>query len=272
MDFIMTCRANNQTVASISVHHDGQMVFFFSNCENKAVSSASTEVVLDTRDIHCVVVNCSASNNDELTQLQFILDKNNVELHSAVYSTHLFDMIKCATGDWFCVLKNKIQCVIFDSAKHYTSFPIDTCNDFVCIQEPSYDNGDLIYVNLNQISHFSIHCSNSDLSKDFMFEFKKLPDGDFGLEKGNIYDINHYYAKIVISSSNGNSTIADGVCVDFKVKLGHIIDVFNKQMYGSSQSFRTRMMKRRLAFMTAKMMQLQQIGYFLDMPTGLTNI
>ena len=33
------------------------------------------------------------------------------------------------------------------------------------------------------MNHFSIHCSNSDLSKDFMFEFKKLPDGDFGLEK-----------------------------------------------------------------------------------------
>jgi hypothetical protein len=265
----MTCKANNQTAASISVSHDGNMVFIFSNCDNKAISSASTEIVLDTRDIHCVVVNQSSNDNGELKQLRFVLDKNDVELHSAVYSTHLFDMIKCTTGDWFCVLRNTISCVIFDSAKRYTSFPMDTCNDFVCIQEPSYDNGDLIYVNLNQISHFSIHCSNLDLSKDFMFEFKKLPDGDFGLKKGNIYDINHYYAKIVIGGYTDSRSVTD---VDFEVKLGHIIDVFNKQMYGSSQSFRARMMKRRLAFMTAKMMQLQQIGYFLDMPTGLTNI
>ena len=263
----MNC--NNQTAASISVSHDGKMVFIFSNCGNKAISSASTEIVLDTKDIHCVVVNQSSNDNGELKQLRFVLDKNDVELYSAIYKTHLFDIIQCATGDWFCVLKNKIQCVIFDSAKHYTSFPIDTCNDFVCIQEPSYDNGDLIYVNLNQINHFSIHCSNSDLSKDFMFEFKKLPDGDFGLEKGNIYDINNYYAKIVIGSSTDSTSVTD---VDFKVKLEHIIDVFNKQMHGSSQSFRARMMKRRLAFMTAKMMQLQQIGYFLDMPIGLTNI
>lgn len=269
----MTCKANNQTAASVSVSHDGKMVFIFSNCGNKAISSASTEIVLDTKDIHCVVVNQSSNDNGELKQLRFVLDKNDVELHSAIYSTHLFNMIKCSTGDWICVLNNTIPCVIFDSAKRYTSFPMDTCNDFICIQEPAYENdGNLIYVNLKQMNHFSIHCSNSDLSKDFMFEFKKLPDGDFGLEKGNIYDFNHYYVKIVIVSSNGNSTIADGVCVDFKVKLGHIIDVFNKQMYGSSQSFRARMMKRRLAFMTAKMMQLQQIGYFLDMPTGLTNI
>lgn len=269
----MTCKEpNNQTAASISVSHDGKMVFIFSNCGNKAISSASTEIVLDTKDIHCVVVNQSSNDNGELKQLRFVLDKNDVELYSAIYKTHLFDIIQCSTGNWICVLKNTIPCVIFDSAKRYTSFPMDTCNDFVCIQEPSYDNGDLIYVNLNQISHFSIHCSNSDLSKDFMFEFKKIPDGDFGLEKGNIYDINHYYVKIVVGSTNGNSTVADGVCVDFKVKLVHIIDVFNKQMHGSSQSFRARMMKRRLAFMTAKMMQLQQIGYFLDMPIGLTNI
>ena len=265
----MNCKAKYQTAASISVSHDGKMVFIFSNCGNKTISSASTEIVLDTSDIHCVVVNCSASGNDELTQLRFILDKNNVELCSAIYNTHLFDMIQCSTDDWICVLKNSIRCVVFDSAKRYTSFPMDTCNDFICIQEPTYENdGNLIYVNLKQMNH----CSNSDLSKDFMFEFKKLPDGDFGLEKGNIYDINHYYAKIVIGSSNSNSTTAYGVCLDFKVKMGHIIDVFNKQMYGSSQSFRARMMKRRLAFMTAKMMQLQQIGYFLDMPIGLTNI
>lgn len=267
MDFIMTCKLNNQTAASISVSHDGKMVFIFSNCGNKTISSASTEVVLDTSDIHCVVVNQSSNDNGELKQLRFVLDKNNVELHSAIYSTHLFDIIQCSTDNWICVLRNTIPCVVFDSAKRYTSFPMDTCNDFVCIQEPSYDNGDLIYVNLNQISHFSIHCSN--LSKDFMFEFKKSPDGDFGLEKGNIYDINHYYAKIIIGSYTDSTSVTD---VDFKVKLGHIIDVFNKQMYGSSQSFRARMMKRRLAFMTAKMMQLQQIGYFLDMPIGLTNI
>lgn len=266
----MTCKANNQTAASISVSHDGKMVFIFSNCGNKAISSASTEIVLDTSDIHCVVVNCSASGNDELTQLRFILDKNNVELCSAIYKIHLFDIIQCSTDNWICVLKNSIRCVVFDSAKRYTSFPMDTCNDFICIQEPTYENdGNLIYVNLKQMNHFSIHCSNSDLSKDFMFEFKKLPDGDFGLEKGNIYDINHYYAKIIIGGYTDSTSVTD---VDFKVKLGHIIDVFNKQMYGSSQSFRARMMKRRLAFMTAKMMQLQQIGYFLDMPTGLTNI
>lgn len=256
---------NNQTPASISVNHDGQMVFIFSNCGNQAISSTSTEIVLDTNDIHCVVVNCSASGNDELTQLQFVLDKNNVELHSAIYSTHLFNMIKCSTGNWICVLRNTIPCVIFDSAKRYTSFPMDTCNDFICIQEPNYDNGDLIYVNLNQLNHFSIHCSN--LSKDFMFEFKKLPDGDFELEKGNIYDINHYYAKIVIGGYTDSRSITD---VNFEVKLEHIIDVFNKQMYGSSQSFRAKMMKRRLAFMTAKMMQVQQIGYFLDIPIGLS--
>ena len=56
--------------------------------------------------------------------------------------------------------------------------------------------------------------------------------------------------------------------MNFEVKLKHLIDVFNKQMYGSSQSFRAKMMKRRLSFMTAKMMQVQQIGYFLDMPVG----
>lgn len=255
---IMT--SNNQPVVSISVSHDGQMVFIFSNCGNQAISSASTEIVLDTNDIHCVVVNQSSNDNGELKQFRFVLDKDDVELHSAVYNTHLFDMIKCATGDWFCVLKNKISCVIFDSAKRYTSFPIDTCNDFICIQEPNCDNGDLIYVNLNQLNHFSIHCSN--LSKDFMFEFKKLPNGYFGLEKGNIYDVNHYYAKIVIGGYTGGTSITD---VAFEVKLEHIIDVFNKQMYGSS-SFRARMLKRRLAFMTAKMMQVQQIGYFLDMP------
>ena len=269
----MTCKAKYQTTASISVSHDGKMVFIFSNCGNKAISSASTEVVLDTQDIHYVVVNQSVSDSTQLEKLCFVVNKDDVELHSAIYSTHLFNMIKCSTGDWIYVLNNTIPCVIFDSAKRYTSFPMDTCNDFVCIQEPTYENdGNLIYVNLKQMNHFSVHCSNSDLSKDFMFEFKKLPDGDFGLEKGNIYDINHYYAKIVIGSSNGNSTSADYACVDFKVKLGHIIDVFNKQMHGSSQSFRARMMKRRLAFMTAKMMQLEQIGYFLDMPIGLTNI
>lgn len=266
----MTCRANNQTSASISVNHDGQMVFIFSNCGNKATLSASTEIVLDTSDIHCVVVNQSVSDSTQLEKLCFVVNKDNVELHSAIYSTHLFNMIKCSTGDWICVLNNTIPCVIFDSAKRYTSFPMDTCNDFICIQEPTYYNdGNLIYVNLKQMNHFSIHCSNSDLSKDFMFEFKKLPDGDFGLEKGNIYDINNYYAKIVIGSSTDSTSVTD---VDFKVKLEHIIDVFNKQMHGSSQSFRARMMKRRLAFMTAKMMQLQQIGYFLDMPIGLTNI
>lgn len=271
MDFIMT--SNNQTTASVSVSHDGKMVFIFSNCGNKAISSTSTEIVLDTNNIHCFVVNCSASGNDELTQLQFVLDKNDVELYSAIYNTHLFNMIQCSTGDWICVLKNKIRCVVFDSAKRYTSFPMDTCNDFICIQEPNYDNnGDLIYVNFNQINHFSIHCSNSDLSKDFMFGFKKLSDGDFELKKGNIYDINHYYVKIIIGTSTGNNTSADDVCVNFKVKLGYIIDVFNKQMYGSSQSFRARMMKRRLAFITTKTMQLQQIGYFLDMPTGFNNI
>lgn len=256
---------NNQTVASISVSNDGQMVFIFSNCGNQSISSASTEIVLDTNDIHCVVVNQSSNDNGKLKQLRFVLDKDDVELHSAVYNTHLFDMIKCATGDWICVLRNTIPCVIFDSAKRYTSFPMDTCNDFICIQEPNYDNGDLIYVNLNQLNHFSIHCSN--LSKDFMFEFKKLPDGDFELEKGNIYDINHYYAKIVIGGYTDSRSITD---VNFEVKLEHIIDVFNKQMYGSSQSFRAKMMKRRLAFMTAKMMQVQQIGYFLDIPIGLS--
>lgn len=256
---------NNQTVASISVSNDGQMVFIFSNCGNQSISSASTEIVLDTNDIHCVVVNQSSNDNGKLKQLRFVLDKDDVELHSAVYNAHLFDMIKCATGDWICVLRNTIPCVIFDSAKRYTSFPMDTCNDFICIQEPNYDNGDLIYVNLNQLNHFSIHCSN--LSKDFMFEFKKLPDGDFELEKGNIYDINHYYAKIVIGGYTDSRSITD---VNFEVKLEHIIDVFNKQMYGSSQSFRAKMMKRRLAFMTAKMMQVQQIGYFLDIPIGLS--
>ena len=267
----MTCKKpNNQTAASISVNHDGQMVFIFSNCENKAILSASTEIVLDTHDIHYVVVNQSVSDSTQLEKLCFVVNKDDVELHSAIYSTHLFNMIKCSTGDWICVLNNTIPCVIFDSAKRYTSFPMDTCNDFICIQEPTYENdGNLIYVNLKQMNHFSIHCSNSDLSKDFMFEFKKLPDGDFGLEKGNIYDINHYYAKIVIGSYTDSTSVTD---VDFKVKLEHIIDVFNKQMHGSSQSFRARMMKRRLAFMTAKMMQLQQISYFLDMPTGLTNI
>ncbi|RKW44082.1 MAG: hypothetical protein D8B60_00015, partial [Moraxella sp.] len=85
------------------------------------------------------------------------------------------------------------------------------------------------------------------------------------MEKGNIYDVNHYYAKIVIGGYTGGTSITD---VDFEVKLEHIIDVFNKQMYGSSQSFRARIMKRRLSFMTAKMMQVQQIGYFLDMPIG----
>lgn len=259
--------SNNQTAtASISVSNNGQMVFIFSNCGNKNISSASTEIVLNTNDIHCVVVNQSYNDNNELKQLRFVLDKDDVELHSAVYNTHLFDMIKCSTGDWICVLKNTISCVIFDSAKRYTSFPMDTCNDFICIQEPNYDNnGDLIYVNLNQMNHFSIHCSNSGLSKEFMFEFKKLPDGDFGLEKGNIYDFNHYYAKIIIGGYTGGTIFTD---MNFEVKLKHLIDVFNKQMYGSSQSFRARMMKRRLAFMTAKMTQLQQIGYFLDMPIG----
>lgn len=237
---------------------------------NFIILSASTEIVLDTHDIHYVVVNQSVSDSTQLEKLCFVVNKDDVELHSAIYSTHLFNMIKCSTGDWICVLNNTIPCVIFDSAKRYTSFPMDTCNDFICIQEPTYENdGNLIYVNLKQMNHFSIHCSNSDLSKDFMFEFKKLPDGDFGLEKGNIYDINHYYAKIVIGSYTDSTSVTD---VDFKVKLEHIIDVFNKQMHGSSQSFRARMMKRRLAFMTAKMMQLQQISYFLDMPTGLTNI
>ena len=253
--------SNNQAAVSISVSHDGEMVLTVATN-----SSASTEIVLDTNDIHCVVVNHSASDNNELKQLRFVLDKNDVELYSAIHNTHLFDMIKCSTDDWICVLKNTIPCVIFDSAKRYTSFPMDTCNDFICIQEPNYDNnGDLIYVNLNQLNHFSIHCSNSDLSKDFMFGFKKLPDGDFELEKGNIYDFNHYYAKIVISNS---TSATDNTGIDFKVKvkLEHIIDVFNKQMYDTSQSFRARMMRHRLAFMTAKMMQLQQIGYFLDMP------
>ena len=150
---------NNQAAVSISVSHDGQMVFVFSNCGNKAISPASTEIVLDTQDIHYVVINQNSNDNGELKQLRFVLDKDDVELHSAVYNTHLFDMIKCATGDWVCVLKNTIPCVIFDSAKRYTSFPIDTCNDFICIQEPNCDNGDLIYVNLNQLTHFSIHSS-----------------------------------------------------------------------------------------------------------------
>ena len=252
--------SNNQPVASISVSNDGQMIFIFSNCGNNNISSASTEIVLDTNDIHCVVVNQSSNDNGELKQLRFVLDKDDVELHSAVYNTYLFNMIKCATGDWICVLKNTISCVIFDSAKRYTSFPIDTCNDFICIQEPNYDNGDLIYVNFNQLNHFSINCS--DLSNDSLFEFKKLPNGYFGLEKGNIYDFNHYYAKIAIGGYTGGTMVTD---VNFEVKLKHIIDVFNKQMYASS-SFRAKMMKRRLAFMTAKMMQVQQIGYFLDMP------
>ena len=255
--------SNNQTAVSISVNHDGQMIFIFSNCGNNNISSASTEIVLDTDDIHCVVVNQISNDNGELKQLRFVLDKDDVELHSAVYNTHLYDKIKCVTGDWMCVLKNTIPCVIFDSAKRYTSFPIDTCNDFICIQEPNYDNGDLIYVNLNQLNHFSIHCSN--LSKDFMFEFKKLPNV---IVNNNIYDINHYYAKIVIGGYTGGTRVTD---INFEVKLEHIIDVFNKQIYGSTQSFRARMMQRRLAFMTAKMMQVQQIGYFLDMPIRLPN-
>lgn len=255
---------NNQATASISVSNDGKMVFIFSNCCDQAIPSTSAEIILNTNDIHCVVVNQSYSDNNELKQLRFFLDKNDVELYSAICNTHLFDMIKCSTDNWICVLKNTIPCVIFDSAKRYTSFPIDTCNDFICIQEPKYDNnGDLIYVNLNQLNHFTIHCSN--LSKDFMFKFKKLSDGYFGLEKGNIYDINHYYAKIVIGTDS--TSVTD---VIFEVKLEHIIDVFNKQIYGSSQSFRAKMMKRRLAFMTAKMMQVQQIGYFLDIPIGLS--
>ena len=65
------------------------MVFIFSNCGNKDISSTSTEIVLNTNDIHYVVVNQSYNDNNELKQLRFVLDKDDVELHSAVYNSYL---------------------------------------------------------------------------------------------------------------------------------------------------------------------------------------
>lgn len=65
------------------------MVFIFSNCGNKDISSASTDIVLNTNDIHCVVVNQSYNYNNELKQLCFVLDKDDFELHSAVYNSYL---------------------------------------------------------------------------------------------------------------------------------------------------------------------------------------
>ena len=86
---------------------------------------------------------------------------------------------------------------------------------------------------------------------NFRKEQDKIVDAD-----GSVYHFNQLYVTISFET------------VVFSVDVNHLIRVFNKQRFGSYNTYRTKLMQRRLSFMVEKLSRLKQIPNFLNMPVN----
>ena len=222
---------------SISISHDGFVVF--------ALSSGK-EFAIDTNSVHYIAVFNPIGENDLLSEMQFEISKHNTNVLDVIQQSNLFHVKDHHSNNMLCTLIQNTEFVVADSLKNYCAFPADVCNDLICIQEPiSAIFGDrFVFINLNYMDTMEIN--NCGIDTDSLFGFKKI-DGKLEVQRGKLNNLNECYAVITF----GNKS--------FTVKIQSLIEVLNKQQYGSYNTYRTKVIQRRLSLIVNKLIQLKQM-------------
>lgn len=220
---------------SISISNKGSVVF---------VLSSGKEFAIDTNSIHYIAALNTTEKNDILGAMQFEISKNNDDVLDIIKESGLFHVKEHHSNNMLCTLKQHTPFVVADSLKNYRDFPADVCNDLICIQEPSLENTHLpfAFINLNYMDTMEI--TNCGTDTDSLFGFKKI-NGKLEVQRGKLNNLNECYVVITF----GNKS--------FMVKVQSLIEVLNKQQYGSYNTYRTKVMQRRLSLIVNKLIQLK---------------
>lgn len=221
----------------ISISYNGAVIFSL---------NSGKEFAIDTNSVHYIAVLESTEEIDTLGAMQFEISKNNADVFDVIQKSGLFHVKEHHSNNTLCVLKQHTPFVVADSLKNYRDFPADFCNDLICIQEPTTENTNLpfVFINLNYMDTMEVN--NFGIDNDSLFGFTKI-NGKLQFKRGKLNNLNECYAVIDFGSKS------------FMLKVKSLIEVLNKQQYGSLNSYRAKKMKERLSPIVNKLVQLNQI-------------
>ena len=221
----------------ISISYNGAVIFSLNSGKGFAI---------DTNSVHYIVVLESAEEIDTLDTMQFEISQNNADVLDIIQESGLFYVKRHHDNNMLCTLKQHTPFVVADSLKNYRDFPADLCNDLICVQEPTVENTRLpfVFINLNYMDTMEVN--NCGIDNDSSFGFTKI-NGKFQFKRGKLNNLNECYAMITFGSKS------------FMLKVKSLIEVLNKQQYGSLNSYRAKKMKERLSPIVNKLVQLNQI-------------
>ena len=247
----------NNTPVSISFSNNGKLVLIFGDM------NGSSQIELDTRDVHYISIKQDKDGNTMLHHLCFNVHHDNLDVltiineFEAKNTIKIFDRDHCNEETLCCTcftLKTPINCVVFESFLRYTDLSADVSTDFVCVEYPHEDNdGTLTYINFDYM--YSFYVFQNQPTPLYLLNFRKEQDKIVDVD-GSVYHFNQLYVTISFET------------VVFSVDVNYLIQVFNKQRFGSYNSYRTKLMQRRLSFMVEKLSRLKQIPNFLNMPVN----
>lgn len=208
--------------------------------------SSGKEFSIDTNSVHYIAALESTEEIDTLGAMRFEISKNNANVLSIIQKSGLFHVKEYHSNNMLCTLKQHTPFVVTDSLKNYRDFSADVCNDLICIQEPTVENTNLpfVFINLNYMDTMEVN--NFGIDNDSLFGFTKI-NGKFQFKRGKLNNLNECYAMITFGSKS------------FMLKVKSLIEVLNKQQYGSLNSYRAKKMKERLSPIVNKLVQLNQI-------------
>ena len=159
-------------------------------------------------------------------------------------------------------LEQPINCAVFDSLPRYYDFSADVSSDFICIEHRSIcvaGHGRVsTYININYMNSIDVYKSTEN-GNHSLLQFNKSPEKNtITLSGGSLSNLNKF--DVVISCGG----------VPFKVDMDHLIQLFNKQIYGTINSYRAKMMQRRLFPIVNTLSKLKQVEQFLLMDNTAT--
>lgn len=159
-------------------------------------------------------------------------------------------------------LEQPIGCAVFDSLLRYYDFSADVSPDFICVEHNSICGAQhgcvFTYININHMNSIDVYKATEN-EKSSLLQFNKLPNQNTITLTGSCLS-NLEKFDVVISCSGAF----------FKVDIGHLIQIFNKQIYGSINSYRAKMMQRRLLPIVNILSRLKQVEKFLLMDNTAT--
>ena len=152
-------------------------------------------------------------------------------------------------------LEQPINCTVFNSLSNYYDFSADVSPDFICIEHDldyQHSSKRLSFININYVTSIDVYRKDDERSSLLQFN-KSSNKNTITLYGGSLYNLKKF--DVVVWCGG----------MPFKVDMDHLIQVFNKQIYGSIDSYRSKMMERRLRSMVNILNQFKRVEQFLLM-------